>query len=556
MVQDKRPLEDMEHTSPAKKRSKNMAHFRILFPGAAAGRIIGKKGENIKHIREKCQPGAYIRVPESPNAPERILMISCDMADVSLIMNALAPKIFEGLPAGQSEKELCLLVPADQAGIVLGKGGSTIAKLREDSGAKGKLYKDKLPLCDERVLLLQGELECMVRAIVTVVGLLMETPLTHQCIQYAPHTVTLADYPENCGGYVRQAEAAKKDNTALMYSQYAAYAGYPGYEQYPYAEQDPKGYSTAAATEHVWAPAEVQPPAPDPYSSAGHQVPIQGYTPATQLYDRSFTDRAYAEQARYTDQTYAREGYPKSEPQPAPAAHDPYSANAYGASAHIAPPVHSAHAANVHGMDEDFMDEEIIKEIKISNHLTGHIIGPKGANIAQIRKSTPATIKIGDDDSVSNDQRHITIKGSMRSVMTAYQMLKQLIVEANTRISEASYGTPQQHVGPRTHLHGPDPSSDSELLQRIKQQFPYQECPDDSPSTQIKEITIDNHHTGCVIGSKGATIAEIRRVTKCRVIIANDSEVSSNERLITLTGTPRAISLAQYMLQAVIQMGN
>ena len=23
----------------------------------AAGRIIGKKGENIKHIREKCQPG-------------------------------------------------------------------------------------------------------------------------------------------------------------------------------------------------------------------------------------------------------------------------------------------------------------------------------------------------------------------------------------------------------------------------------------------------------------------------------------------------------------------
>lgn len=34
MVQDKRPLEDMEHTSPAKKRSKNMAHFRILFPGA------------------------------------------------------------------------------------------------------------------------------------------------------------------------------------------------------------------------------------------------------------------------------------------------------------------------------------------------------------------------------------------------------------------------------------------------------------------------------------------------------------------------------------------
>jgi len=53
------------------------------------------------------------------------------MDDVSLIMNALAPKIFEGLPTGQAEKELCLLVPADQAGIVLGKGGSTIAKLRE-----------------------------------------------------------------------------------------------------------------------------------------------------------------------------------------------------------------------------------------------------------------------------------------------------------------------------------------------------------------------------------------------------------------------------------------
>jgi len=548
---DKRQLEDMEHISPSKKRSKNMAHFRILFPGSAAGRIIGKKGENIKHIREKCQPGAYIRVPESPNAPERILMISCDMDDVSLIMNALAPKIFEGLPTGQAEKELCLLVPADQAGIVLGKGGSTIAKLREDSGAKGKLYKDKLPLCDERVLLLQGELECMVRAIVTVVGLLMETPLTHQCIQYAPHTVTLSDYPENCGGYVRQAEAAKKDNTALMYSQYAAagqYAGYPGYEQYAYTDQE-KGYASAAPTDHVWASADVQPAAADPYTSsaAAHQVPIQGYTPAAQLYDRSYTDRAYAEQARYTE-SYARESYPKAEPQSA--AHDPYSA-------HSAQAPHSAHGA-AHGMDEEFMNEEIIKEIKISNHLTGHIIGPKGANIAQIRKSTPATIKIGDDDSVSNDQRHITIKGSMRDVMTAYGMLKQLIVEANSRISEAPPPPPPggyHHQG-RTHLHGPDPSADSELLQRIKQQFPYSECPDDSSSTQVKEITIDNHHTGCVIGSKGATIAEIRRVTKCRVIIANDSEVSSNERLITLTGTPRAISLAQYMLQAVIQMGH
>lgn len=520
---DKRPLEDMDHTSP-KKRSKNMAHFRILFPGSAAGRIIGKKGDNIKQVREKCQPGAYIRVPESPNAPERILMILCDMDDISFIMSSLAPKIFEGLPTGQTEKELCLLVPADQAGLVLGKGGSTIARLREESGAKGKLFKDKLPLCDERVLLLQGELECMVRAIVTVVGLLMETPLTHQCIQYAPHTVSLSDYPENCGGYVRQAEAAKKDNTALLYSQYAAsgqYTGYTGYEQYTsYTEQD-KGYTPSTAPSDTWTSAAAP---SEPYT----QVPIQGYTPASQIYDRSYTDQAHLAQA-----------YSNSyKPEPAPTAHDPYTAN-------------TAHSA----ISNDFMDEEIIKEIKISNHLTGHIIGPKGANIAGIRKSTRATVKIGDDDSVCDDQRHITIKGSMRDVMTAYQMVKQLIVEATNKLSEPQPGT-YIHQG-RTHLQGPEPSHDSELLQRIKQQFPYQECPDESTATQVKEITIDNHHTGCVIGSKGATIAEIRRVTKCRVIVANDSEVNSNsERLITLTGTPRAISLAQYMLQAVIQMGH
>ena len=54
------------------------------------------------------------------------------------------------------QKEFCLLVPVDKAGLLLGTKGSTIETIRYSSGCQVKMYKDKLPYSDERIFYIPG----------------------------------------------------------------------------------------------------------------------------------------------------------------------------------------------------------------------------------------------------------------------------------------------------------------------------------------------------------------------------------------------------------------
>ena len=54
---------------------------------------------------------------------------------------------------------------------------------------------------------------------------------------------------------------------------------------------------------------------------------------------------------------------------------------------------------------------------------------------------------------------------------------------------------------------------------------------------------------GCVIGKKGAKIHEIRMMSGATIKIANN-EGDMIDRLVTITGTPEAVSLAQYLINS------
>ena len=45
---------------------------------------------------------------------------------------------------------------------------------------------------------------------------------------------------------------------------------------------------------------------------------------------------------------------------------------------------------------DDFMNEEITKDIIVDDALTSSIIGPKGSRIKAVRSKTAASIKIGN----------------------------------------------------------------------------------------------------------------------------------------------------------------
>ena len=44
---------------------------------------------------------------------------------------------------------------------------------------------------------------------------------------------------------------------------------------------------------------------------------------------------------------------------------------------------------------DDFMNEDISKDITVDDSLTSSIIGPRGSRITSVRKKTSALIKIG-----------------------------------------------------------------------------------------------------------------------------------------------------------------
>uniref|UniRef100_A0A8D2QM80 Poly(rC) binding protein 4 n=1 Tax=Zosterops lateralis melanops TaxID=1220523 RepID=A0A8D2QM80_ZOSLA len=57
---------------------------------------------------------------------------------------------------------------------------------------------------------------------------------------------------------------------------------------------------------------------------------------------------------------------------------------------------------------------------------------------------------------------------------------------------------------------------------------------------------------GCIIGRHGSKISEIRQMSGAHIKIGNQTE-GSNERHVTITGTPVSITLAQYLITACLE---
>ncbi|OTF70189.1 poly(rc) binding protein-like protein [Euroglyphus maynei] len=66
-------------------------------------------------------------------------------------------------------------------------------------------------------------------------------------------------------------------------------------------------------------------------------------------------------------------------------------------------------------------------------------------------------------------------------------------------------------------------------------------------ATLTTEMTISNDIIGSVIGKGGSKINEIRQLSGATIKI-NSSEEGTKDRTITISGTPEAINLAQYLI--------
>jgi len=176
----------------------NTCHLKILIPSAAAGAIIGKGGETIAEVQQKI--GAKIKLSKAndfyPGTNERVCLISGSKDAVTGICQFLQEKVkekpdphskpaidFDNKVTAEREKQVKVIVPNSTAGMIIGKGGSTIQLIKEQSGAFIQLsQKPTDTTLPERVVTVIGEDENNKIALDMILDKVQEDPQSGSCL--------------------------------------------------------------------------------------------------------------------------------------------------------------------------------------------------------------------------------------------------------------------------------------------------------------------------------------------------------------------------------------
>lgn len=106
--------------------------LRFLVRRREAGALIGKRGSNIKRIREAYKSSMF-SIPDTGNGPERVVCIGTNESSLDAILCDLTQLLMEKSPENDEQMELKLLIHSSHAGSIIGVGGQSIKKLRNVS---------------------------------------------------------------------------------------------------------------------------------------------------------------------------------------------------------------------------------------------------------------------------------------------------------------------------------------------------------------------------------------------------------------------------------------
>ncbi|KAL7842954.1 hypothetical protein AOLI_G00244660 [Acnodon oligacanthus] len=201
----------------------------------------------------------------------------------------------------------------------------------------------------------------------------------------------------------------------------------------------------------------------------------------------------------------------------------------------------------------------------------GSLIGKGGCKIKEIRESTGAQVQVAGDMLPNSTERAITLAGTPHSIIECVKQICVVMLESPPKGVTIPYrpkpsGSPTifsggqanaiqgQHVIPQPDL--------TKLHQLAMQQSPFQMTSssqgftatlDASARTGSHEMTIPNDLIGCVIGRQGTKINEIRQLSGAQIKITNPLEGSA-DRQVTITGSAASISVAEYLINASLQL--
>jgi len=171
-----------------KPRTQDAEKLRLLVLGRYAGILIGKGGENFKRLRETY--GVKI-TGLSSRANERVIQLDGPRADCLSIVKELMPLCpvgrYSPSSSGKSTFEVNVLANTDLVGSLIGKGGSKIREITEQTGTKLRVYQECLPNSNERVIALGGEEEdVVVQGLDTIFKILDNAPKRSPTVYFHP----------------------------------------------------------------------------------------------------------------------------------------------------------------------------------------------------------------------------------------------------------------------------------------------------------------------------------------------------------------------------------
>jgi len=173
-------------------------HLKMLVPSVAAGAIIGKGGETIAEIQKSVGARVKMSKPNDfyPGTNERVCLITGSLDAIATIVNFLNTKIkekpdpnakpaidFDNKIAAERERQMKVIVPNSTAGMIIGKGGSFIKHLKEQSGAFIQLsQKSKETPLPERVITVIGDDDNLRVALNLILQKVSEDPQSGSCL--------------------------------------------------------------------------------------------------------------------------------------------------------------------------------------------------------------------------------------------------------------------------------------------------------------------------------------------------------------------------------------
>lgn len=142
----------------------------VLVPTDRIARVIGKLGCGLRQVREVS--GCKVQVQQSveSNPQTRRVDLTGNVEQLACGFDLVIRKAF----AGEQSCAPVVMIPSDKAGLVVGKGGNNLKRVREDYHVRVSLEKeavvDPLTNIEERELTMQGDLIQMSQAFRCILG--------------------------------------------------------------------------------------------------------------------------------------------------------------------------------------------------------------------------------------------------------------------------------------------------------------------------------------------------------------------------------------------------